>query len=122
MGVAFIERRLSLLILFIIFYSYFSCSGYRTYRQLVPGVIGTNVLRFCSIGENVSSPDPSKRSISVKSTSKTPIVLQPFQVTTISCLAAVLYQEQDGLERVICYASRGLRASEKNYPAHNLQF
>lgn len=37
-------------------------------------------------------------------------------------LGAVLYQEQDGLERVISYASRGLRASERNYPAHKLEF
>lgn len=37
-------------------------------------------------------------------------------------LGAVLYQEHDGLERVIAYASRGLRNSEKNYPAHKLEF
>ena len=37
-------------------------------------------------------------------------------------LGSVLYQEQDGVERVISYASRGLRASEKNYPAHKLEF
>ena len=37
-------------------------------------------------------------------------------------LGAVLYQEQDGQERVIAYASRGLRASEKHYPAHKLEF
>ena len=37
-------------------------------------------------------------------------------------LGAVLYQAQDGLESVIAYASRGLRASEKHYPAHKLEF
>lgn len=37
-------------------------------------------------------------------------------------LGAVLYQLQDGKERVIAYASRGLRSSEKNYPAHKLEF
>ncbi len=37
-------------------------------------------------------------------------------------LGAVLYQVQDGKERVIAYASRGLRASEKNYAAHKLEF
>ena len=37
-------------------------------------------------------------------------------------LGAVLYQEQDGLECVIAYASRGLRNSEKHYPAHQLEF
>ena len=37
-------------------------------------------------------------------------------------LGAVLYQEQDGKECVIAYASRGLRASECNYPAHKLEF
>ena len=35
---------------------------------------------------------------------------------------AVLYQEQDGIEHVIAYASRGLRASECNYPAHEPDF
>jgi hypothetical protein len=57
------------------------------YRQSVPGL--------CSVGENVSSTDPFKIAvyamkcvsfISVKSSSKTPIVVQPFQVTTISGL------------------------------------
>ena len=37
-------------------------------------------------------------------------------------LGAVLYQEHDGKEHVIAYASRGLRASECNYPAHKLEF
>lgn len=37
-------------------------------------------------------------------------------------LGAVLYQEQEGKKRVIAYASRGLRASERNYPAHKLEF
>jgi hypothetical protein len=72
------------------------------YRQSVPGVIGTNFLRFCSVDENVSSTDPFKiavdamksvNSISVKSTSKTSIVVQPFQVTTISGLV----RKKDGV-------------------------
>ena len=33
-------------------------------------------------------------------------------------LGAVLFQEQDGKKYVIAYPSRGLRASECNYPAH----
>ena len=37
-------------------------------------------------------------------------------------LGVVLYQEHDGLERVIAYASRGLCNSEKHYPAHKLEF
>ena len=37
-------------------------------------------------------------------------------------LGAVLYQEQDGFEREIAYASRGLRKRELNYPAHKLEF
>lgn len=37
-------------------------------------------------------------------------------------LGAVLYQELDGKKRVISYASRGLRANERNYPVHKLEF
>ena len=37
-------------------------------------------------------------------------------------LGAVLYQEHDGIEPVIVYASRGLCANECNYPAHKLEF
>ena len=37
-------------------------------------------------------------------------------------LGVVLYQEQYGEELVIAYASRGLRASKCNYPAHKLEF
>ena len=36
-------------------------------------------------------------------------------------LGAVLFQEQDGKEHVIAYASRGKRASECNYPTHKLE-
>ena len=38
-------------------------------------------------------------------------------------LGAVLYQEDDkGIKKVISYASRSLSKSEKNYPAHKLEF
>ena len=50
---------------------------------------------------------------------------KPIMVSTDACLeslGAVLYQEQDGLERVISYASRSVRAAEKNYPAHKLEY
>ncbi|PJE77798.1 hypothetical protein CI610_03273 [invertebrate metagenome] len=49
----------------------------------------------------------------------------PFEVHTDSSgsgLGAVLYQKQEGKLQVIAYASRGLRPSEKNYPAHKLEF
>ena len=38
-------------------------------------------------------------------------------------LGAILYQkQQDNSQRVIAYASRGLSPSERNYPAHKLEF
>ena len=37
-------------------------------------------------------------------------------------LGAMLYQEQDNEKRVIAYASRTLSSSERNYPAHKLEF
>ena len=37
-------------------------------------------------------------------------------------LGAVLCQNQEGKTKVIAYASRGLNKSEKNYPAHKLEF
>ena len=49
----------------------------------------------------------------------------PFKLhTDASCsgLGAVLYQCQDGLDRVIAYASRSLKPSEGNYPVHKLEF
>ena len=41
---------------------------------------------------------------------------------SITGLGAVLYQRQDGADRVIAYASRRLSPSECNYPAHKLEF
>lgn len=37
-------------------------------------------------------------------------------------LGAVLYQNQEGIDRVIAYASRALSPAERNYPAHKREF
>lgn len=50
---------------------------------------------------------------------------QPFLLQTDASgmgLGAVLVQIQDGMERVIAYASRGLSPPETRYPAHKLEF
>lgn len=49
----------------------------------------------------------------------------PFKLHIDACctgLGAVLYQTQAGTDRVVAYASRSLKPSEKNYPAHKLEF
>ena len=49
----------------------------------------------------------------------------PFELHTdasLDGLGVVLYQEQEGKKRVVAYASRSLKVSEKNYPAHKLEF
>ena len=49
----------------------------------------------------------------------------PFKVHTdasLDGLGAVLYQTQEGVDRVIANASRNLKPSEKNYAAHKLEF
>ena len=49
----------------------------------------------------------------------------PFTLHTDSStdgLGAVLYQKQDGKQRVIAYASRSVSKAESNYPAHKLEF
>uniref|UniRef100_A0A3B1JQK1 Gypsy retrotransposon integrase-like protein 1 n=2 Tax=Astyanax mexicanus TaxID=7994 RepID=A0A3B1JQK1_ASTMX len=51
---------------------------------------------------------------------KLPYVLHTDASTT--GLGAALYQEQEGVMRVIAYASRGLSKSESRYPAHKLEF
>ena len=49
-----------------------------------------------------------------------------FQLHTDACekgLGGVLYQkDENGLQRVIAYASRSLSHTERNYPAHKLEF
>nr|KAG5706796.1 hypothetical protein BaRGS_004131 [Batillaria attramentaria] len=50
---------------------------------------------------------------------------RPFQLHTDASqqgLGAILYQEQEGHQRVIAYASRSLSKAERNYPAHKLEF
>ena len=50
---------------------------------------------------------------------------KPFLLHTdasLDGLGVVLYQKQEGKERVIGYASRALTPSERNYPVHKLEF
>ena len=53
-----------------------------------------------------------------------PYYNHPFMLHTDASadgLGAVLYQDINGAKRVIAYA-RSLKPTEKNYPAHNLEF
>ena len=50
---------------------------------------------------------------------------KPFKLHTdasVIDLGAVLPQEQDGVEKVISYASQSLSKSESKYPIHKLEF
>ena len=50
---------------------------------------------------------------------------KPFKLHTYASvlgLGAVLYQEHEGVEKVISYASRSLIQSETKYPIHKLEF
>ena len=50
---------------------------------------------------------------------------KPFSVLTDASsngLGVVLYQLQEGKDRVVAYDSRSLKQSERNYPAHKLEF
>ena len=55
-----------------------------------------------------------------------PITENLFKLHTDACnlgLGAVLYQtDEDGIDRVIAYASRTLSKSERNYPAYKLEY
>ena len=49
----------------------------------------------------------------------------PFKLHIDACctgLGAVLYQTQAVTDSVVAYASRSLKPSENNYPAHKLEF
>ena len=50
---------------------------------------------------------------------------EPFRLHTdasILGLGAVLYQKQDGVEKVVSYASQSLSKSKSKYPVHKLEF
>ena len=50
---------------------------------------------------------------------------KPFRLHTganILGIGAVLYQEQDGVEKVVSYTSQSLSKSESKYPVHRLEF
>ena len=82
----------------------------------VPWQLGeAQQIAFNTIKEKLSSPP-----ILAFGDFSKPFILHTDAIT--EGFGAVLYKEQDGLERVITYASRGLRNSEKHYPIHKLDF
>ena len=63
------------------------------------------------VNENKTAPSPpSKLLLYIETISKT------------EGLKAVLYQVQNGVKRVIAYASRSVNKTEMNYPVHKLEF
>ena len=63
------------------------------------------------INKNETAPSPpSKLLLHIETISKT------------EGLKAVLYQVQNGVKRVIAYASRSVNKTEMNYPVHKLEF
>ena len=132
------------LLKFVSFASYYRrfCPGFARMAQPLHNLIGGDrKKKKCRSAKQKNPTDTevpwrwtaveSKAFRDIKESLTSPPVLafadfeSPFVVHTDACirgLGAVLYQIQEGVEKPIFYASRGLSKSERNYPAHKLEF
>ena len=95
------------------------CKGKVPHDRAQHGIQDCHLFRECKekywkeqkVNENKTAPSPpSKLSLHIETISKT------------EGLKAVLYQVQNGVKRVIAYASRSVSKTEMNYPVHKLEF
>lgn len=118
---------------FVGFYRRFIPAFSRVARPLHEAIPKTNGMKRRQIKNAPFNWGPSQQEAFEKLVSlcsSTPVLAfadytKPFILHTdasMDGLGAVLYQEQEGKERVLAFASRRLSRSEKNYPVHKLEF
>lgn len=110
-------------------------------NDLLVGHLTNNKGKGCLKGKSIKEKNKSvpwiwgecqqrARDIIIEKLTSPPILAyayysMPFKIHTDASgdgLGAILYQNRDGVDRVITYASRGLRGSDKLYPAHKREF
>ena len=109
------------------------CKLIKKYAQVVKPlyqlILGKNVARKCNsvrwnpdCQDAIDKPKELCTSTPVLAYADFKKLLRLHTDSSILNLGAILYQEQNGVEKVIIYASQSLSKSESKYPIHKLEF